>query len=392
MCEDNVQPFYSCTFNVGNPQKPQKGRYEDADNRMELWKINKERSKNFPDETKKITNKIYTIFREVKKNNYNHQANILKKEIPNLALLESFEEKIGSIEKEQAKDKKSKLLNSLQKDLLKSAESLPSKFKAWQKFERELRQIKNQDILTWMMCVELWEREEAKDVETPKLYLKDLDTDATSEERLNALNVVKPMKLKVNVYQTNQQGMVKKGQTPIGYVYIREENTKLLKQSNFKALAKDRRLNGLLSFVNGEGVEEEMRFVSKIRVEHELAKYQHARIELFQWMHHLESKLFEKGYRSPDNKFRTLLNNWLEKQDNKDGLQCHVSCLITIRNAIAHNQYPMYDGNIFKETELFCLKTTPQTPEKEGMGITAHLVSKTKEAIKAIEDTDKITS
>ena len=98
------------------------------------------------------------------------------------------------------------------------------------------------------MCKELIDKlkiDELNIEELKKLRLNNIDTDTAKKEKNNILNRVMPMELPVMVYEVNKAGNIIKNK-PLHTIYIKEAKTKLLKQGNFKALVKDRRLNGLL--------------------------------------------------------------------------------------------------------------------------------------------------
>lgn len=215
-------------------------------------------------------------------------------------------------------------------------------FKSWQKFERELRLVKNQDILTWMMCKELLD---LLKVENLKFDLKLQNLDAEKKDELSILKVKQPLKLPITVDDKNQSKDI---------IYIDEEDAVPLRQGNFKALVKDRRISRLLSFVDFGGLEEKDRLIRKCDIQHELDEYQKVRIEIFAKTLALEEKLITT-YKELDkcrDRFSTLLNKWLDmKREDKEKLKNYVRCIINVRNAISHNQYPQYDKDLFPNTK-----------------------------------------
>lgn len=375
VCKDAVQPFYSYSFNVGNPLFPKNGRYEDADKRAELWKENKKRNKNIcaeindakkrgeeieiekTKEVENIKNQINEIFQQIANMEPDEQESKLRTFQSKLYLLETFEKKLKSKKKDYQKEK----LEKLQNDLLKSADSLPSNFKAWQKFERELRQIKNQDILTWMMCKELWKEQNTENLQTDEILLSAFNTNAAGKDKLNILNTIQPMMLPVKVSKFKKEETEQETT-----IYIKEENTKLLKQGNFKALVKDRRLSGLLSFVNTENTNEEKPFIHKLTIEHELEQYQHKRIKIFEITLGLEKELIEKyqdttSMELPTDNFSKMLKGWMTKKGNKNDYEKKINLLIKIRNGFSHNQYPIYSPEMFGDIRLFDLTAVNTT-------------------------------
>ena len=325
-----IQPFYSYPFNVGNIHKPEEGTFLNKKEREELWKQNKERFKGYKakEKTKKMTDK----------------------------------------EKEEHR---SYLV-----------------FQSWKKFERELRLVRNQDIVTWMLCMELFDKLKVEGLnveELQKLRLKDIDTDTAKKEKNNILNRIMPMQLPVTVYEIDKSFNIVKDK-PLHTIYIEETGTKLLKQGNFKALVKDRRLNGLFSFIKTSSeAESKSKPISKSRVEYELGAYQKARIDIIKDMLALEKTLIDNDENLPTNKFSDMLNSWLEGKDEADKtrFQNDIKFLVAVRNAFSHNQYPMYDENLFINIEQFSLSS--KTSEKEGLGIAVQLRKEVGKAIEHIE-------
>ena len=330
-----VQPFYSLPYNVGNIHKPDEKDFLHREERIELWDKKKDKFK-------------------------------------------GYKEKI-----------KSKKLTEKEKEEFRSY----LEFQSWNKFERELRLVRNQDIVTWLLCKELIDKlkiDELNIEELKKLRLNNIDTDTAKKEKNNILNRVMPMELPVMVYEVNKAGNIIKNK-PLHTIYIKEAKTKLLKQGNFKALVKDRRLNGLFSFVKTNSEAESKRNpISKLRVEHELGEYQEARIEIIKDMLALEETLINKYKDLPTNKFSDMLNSWLEGKDEADKarFQNDVDFLIAVRNAFSHNQYPMHNKIEFANIKPFSLYTMNNSEEK-GLGIANQLKDKTKETKDKIIEIEK---
>ena len=329
-----VQPFYSFPYNVGNIHKPEEKNFLHCEERRKLWDKKKDKFKGYKakEKTKKMTDK----------------------------------------EKEEHR---SYLV-----------------FQSWKKFERELRLVRNQDIVTWMLCMELFDKLKVEGLnveELQKLRLKDIDTDTAKKEKNNILNRIMPMQLPVTVYEIDKSFNIVKDK-PLHTVYIEETGTKLLKQGNFKALVKDRRLNGLFSFVKTSSeAESKSNPISKLRVEYELGAYQKARIDIIKDMLALEKTLIDNDENLPTNKFSDMLKSWLKGKGeaNKARLQNDVDLLVAIRNAFSHNQYPMYNSEVFKGMKLLSLSS--DIPEKEGLGIAKQLKDKIKETIERIIEIEK---
>lgn len=329
-----VQPFYSFPYNVGNIHKPEEKNFLHCEERRKLWDKKKDKFKDY-----------------------------------------------------KAKEKSKKMT-----DKEKEAHRSYLVFQSWKKFEREIRLVRNQDIVTWMLCMELFDKLKVEGLnveELQKLRLKDIDTDTAKKEKNNILNRIMPMQLPVTVYEIDKSFNIVKDK-PLHTVYIEETGTKLLKQGNFKALVKDRRLNGLFSFVKTSSeAESKSNPISKLRVEYELGAYQKARIDIIKDMLALEKTLIDNDENLPTNKFSDMLNSWLEGKGeaNKVRFQNDVDLLVAVRNAFSHNQYPMYNSEVFKGMKLLSLSS--DIPEKEGLGIAKQLKDKIKETIERIIEIEK---
>ncbi|MBF1452270.1 type VI-B CRISPR-associated RNA-guided ribonuclease Cas13b [Prevotella pallens] len=332
---DCVQPFYNFPYNVGNIYRLKDEDFLHREERIKLWNNKKDKFK-------------------------------------------GYKEKI-----------KSKKLTEKEKEEFRSY----LEFQSWNNFERELRLVRNQDIVTWLLCKELIDKlkiDELNIEELKKLRLNNIDTDTAKKEKNNILNRVMPMELPVMVYEVNKAGNIIKNK-PLHTIYIKEAKTKLLKQGNFKALVKDRRLNGLFSFVKTNSEAESKRNpISKLLVEYELGEYQEARIEIIKDMLALEETLINKYKDLPTNKFSDMLNSWLEGKDEADKarFQNDVDFLIAVRNAFSHNQYPMRNRIAFANINPFSLSSADISEEK-GLNIANQLKDKTKETIDKIIEIEK---
>ena len=330
-----VQPFYSFPYNVGNIHKPKEKDFLLSEERKKLWGDKKYKFKGY-----------------------------------------------------KAKVKSKKLTDKEKEEYRSYLE-----FQSWNKFERELRLVRNQDIVTWLLCTELIDKLKVEGLnveELQKLRLKDIDTDTAKQEKNNILNRIMPMQLPVTVYEIDDSHKIVKDK-PLHTVYIEETETKLLKQGNFKALVKDRRLNGLFSFVDTSS-EAELKSnpISKSVVEYELGEYQNARIETIKDMLLLEETLIEKYKNLPTDNFSDMLNGWLEGKDEADKarFQNDVKLLVAVRNAFSHNQYPMRNRIAFANINPFSLSSA-DTSEEKKLDIANQLKDKTHKIIKRIIKIEK---
>ncbi|MFP3765656.1 type VI-B CRISPR-associated RNA-guided ribonuclease Cas13b [Prevotella intermedia] len=330
-----VQPFYSFPYNVGNIHKPKEEDFLHREERIELWGKKKDKFKGY-----------------------------------------------------KAKVKSKKLTDKEKEEYRSYLE-----FQSWNKFERELRLVRNQDIVTWLLCTELIDKLKVEGLnveELQKLRLKDIDTDTAKQEKNNILNRIMPMQLPVTVYEIDNSHNIVKDR-PLHTVYIEETKTKLLKQGNFKALVKDRRLNGLFSFVDTSSEADlKDKPISKSVVEYELGEYQNARIETIKDMLLLEETLIKKYKTLPTNKFSAMLNGWLEGKDEADKarFQNDVKLLVAVRNAFSHNQYPMRNRIAFANINPFSLSSA-NTSEEKKLDIANQLKDKTHKTIEKIIEIEK---
>lgn len=330
-----VQPFYSLPYNVGNIHKPDEKDFLHREERIELWGKKKDKFKGY-----------------------------------------------------KAKKKPKKITDEVKEEHRSYLE-----FQSWNKFERELRLVRNQDIVTWLLCIELFDNLKVEGLnveELQKLRLKDIDTDTAKKDKNNILNRIMPMQLPVTVYEIDDSHNIVKDK-PLHTVYIEETKTKLLKQGNFKALVKDRRLNGLFSFVDTSSEAElKDKPISKSVVEYELGEYQNARIETIKDMLLLEETLIEKYKTLPTNNFSAMLNAWLEGKDESDKarFQNDVDLLVAVRNAFSHNQYPMRNRIAFANINPFSLSSA-NTSEEKKLDIANQLKDKTHKTIKKIIEIEK---
>ena len=125
--------------------------------------------------------------------------------------------------------------------------------------------------------------------------------------------------------------------------------------------------------------------ISKLRVEYELGEYQKARIEIIKYMLELEETLIKKYINLPTDKFKKMLNDWLEGKNEADkaNFKNDVKLLTEVRNAFSHNQYPMRNRIAFANINPFSLSSA-NTSKEEELGIANLLKDKTKETIKRI--------
>ncbi len=258
-------------------------------------------------------------------------------------------------------------------------------FKEWKKFQRDITLVQNQDRATWMMCMDLLEEVMQGKLLPDKPKLREFDPDVAKEGRINILNEVKPMKVSIMVKLKYDD----KGKNRSFRVQLREDATKLLKHGNMNYLARDRRLNGLLSFVK-EPASTTIE-IEKTRVEYELDRYQHARIHVFEMTLGLEKKIIDIDKTLNNGNFRETINNWRVEYGD-DSLKSQTGFVIEMRNAFSHNQCPSITRLPNAPIEMY----DPQNPPEKGMGIidqlVAHLESNISQINQYIQDHQKRSS
>lgn len=252
-------------------------------------------------------------------------------------------------------------------------------FKQWQHFEKELRMYKNQDRMMWLMCRALFTDSQMGRLQKTDLKLRDLETNTNNNNSLNILNTIVPMKLPITIYPMDDKGNILKQQQPLRTLYIEERNTNLLKQGNFKALVKDRRINGLFAYVCVQDKDAENFPISKIRLDYELANYQTTRIQIFRILLDIEQRLLRKNSSLPTDNFRKMMEQWLKNHLHlQTDLQPVVQSLIALRNAVSHNQYPGCQAQFAERIRPFYPDHTT-VEEKHGLNIARQLADYTAE-------------
>lgn len=367
---DGVPSFYHYKVNVANTNKPKKGKYLSIEQRAK-----------YQFENKKNLNQENTISRieEIRKTFHEMSDKEICWKRKKSTLYELLE-KLNLSDEFYSMVKKDSDLTTLKKELLQATHKEYIDYREWQKFEKKNRLLKSQDILLWMMCNRLQANGQMPELQINGLFLKDIGVATPGNENINILNKVLPMRLPVSIYPTDESGNVQRNEPPVDTFYIEEKNTKVLKQGNFKALVKDRRLNGLFSFVN-----KTQHTINKNRLEHELTTYQRKRVEIFSIVLDIEKKLTQKYPNLPCDNFRSMINKWMEHNAPSN----LIKALITIRNAFAHNQYPMYKEAYFGTNILFDAHCS-DIEEKDGLGVALQLVEIAKEARQAIYQISKI--
>ena len=295
-----------------------------------------------------------------------------------------------------SKEKREKLFKSYQNKFKNNIPAEKTKeyreyknFSSWKKFERELRLIKNQDILTWLMCKNLFDEQKDKEVNISDIKLDSLQTNTSTKGSLNALAQVVPMVLAIHIgnseskNETGTNEEENKGPT----VYIKEEGTKLLKWGNFKTLLADRRIKGLFSYIEHDDINLEKYPLTKYQVDSELDLYQKYRIDIFKQTLDLEAQLLDKYSDLNTDNFNQMLSGWSEKEGIPRDIKEDTDFLKDVRNAFSHNQYPDSKKIAFSRIRKFNPKELI-LEEKKGLSIAKQMyeeVEKVVNRIKGIE-------
>jgi len=262
-------------------------------------------------------------------------------------------------------------------------------FSLWKKFERELRLIKNQDILTWLMCKNLFDEKIEQGIDIPYIKLDSLQTNTSTKGSLNALAQVLPMVLAIYIgnSESNNGTGANEEENKGPMVYIKEEGTKLLKWGNFKTLLADRRIKGLFSYIEHDDIDLKQHPLTKRRVDLELDLYQTCRIDIFQQTLGLEAQLLNKYSDLNTDNFYQMLIGWRKKEGIPRDIKEDTDFLKDVRNAFSHNQYPDSKKIAFSRIRKFNPKKTILN-EKKGLGIAKQMyeeVEKVVNRIKGIE-------
>ena len=293
-----------------------------------------------------------------------------------------------------SKEKREELFKSYQN---KFKNNIPAKktteypeyknFSSWKKFERELRLIKNQDILTWLMCKNLFDEQKDKEVNVSDIKLDSLQTNTPTKGSLNALAQVLPMVLAIyigNSESNNGTGTnEKENKGPM--VYIKEEGTKLLKWGNFKTLLADRRIKGLFSYIEHDDIDLKQHPLTKRRVDLELDLYQTCRIGIFRQTLGLEAQLLDKYSDLNTDNFYQMLIGWRKKEGIPREIKEDTDFLKDVRNAFSHNQYPDSKKIAFSRIRKFNPKKTILN-EKKGLGIAKQMYEEVEKVVNRIKE------
>lgn len=363
--EDDSQPFYALPFNVNHPQKPKDAEFLSKEDRVRLWQVRKQECKEMDKQKGKDYTPYQTTILQTFRSIRTCDTETQKAKIANL--IQTLRPAIEYKEKaEQELKKDYPNWEEIKKDLQEGFQYAIPNFRAWQKFERELRMYQHQDMLIWWMCLEIikQKQKQVEGLQTHALRLCELSFDDSNTSN-NPLDQIQTMQIPLTAYVADKRGNVDTSQ-PILTCWIQEENTKLLKQGNFKRFVHDRRINGLLSFLNApQGAEP---ILKKFRLERELELYQRHRLEVAQCCLELEEHLLTSTSALSADNFRIMLTQWSKAHPK---LQDAIERLIAIRNAFFHNQYPMR-SSLFENLETFDTDRE-SIPEKDGLNIAAQL-------------------
>ena len=97
----------------------------------------------------------------------------------------------------------------------------------------------------------------------------------------------------------------------------------------------------------------------------------------------LEKTLIDKYNSLDTDNFHNMLTGWLKLKGkaNKARFQNEVDLLVAVRNAFSHNQYPMYNENLFGNIERFSLSSS-NIIESKGLDIAVKLKEEVSKAAK----------
>lgn len=228
-------------------------------------------------------------------------------------------------------------------------------FRDWQRCEKELRQTKSQDLLLWDMCLHLLEKKEAvgKMNAPARLELKLSELGQESSKSRNILSEIVPMSRQVSWYEVDDKGSVLR-EKRLGTIKIEERRSKALKLGNLRALVDDRRLNGLLSFINQKSLDTLPLCYGSLMQEFE--SYQSVRVKACELFLSLEKAILRRHDDLPKDNFRKMIDKLKTKGGYDEEVMKAMDLTICVRNAFFHNQYPMYCASLFEGLERPCLE------------------------------------
>ena len=199
--------------------------------------------------------------------------------------------------------------------------------KQWQKRyhqftdnEKQIRLFKNCDQVQWMMVMDLYQKLEDNDQSKNAIslfhdqgfQLKEMKPDAEK----GILNNIE----KTSFRMLSANGTEKE---IVGHVKIKN-------YGRFRALMKDRRVPGLLSYIDAYRIEEEV-------IRRELDEFERVRLVLLEKIHELEKQVISM-YRLARNEFGFVPHEEILSQLNLE-VQTKEK-LNAIRNMVCHSQYP----------------------------------------------------
>lgn len=182
-------------------------------------------------------------------------------------------------------------------------------YRKFEKNEKNIRQIRTQDQVLFIACQQLLALNHGLNQEISQLKLHQLD---------------KTLLDKQSNYQLSIHGKT-----------ISQAQIRIKKIGEFRRFLKDRRLKGLLSYYAASEIPREV--ISK-----ELEEYQRCRLKVFERLHAFEQfshQRFGLDAQYDGSEHGQLLSAYF-KAHPQTNWQEKMHCMLVLRNAFAHNQYP----------------------------------------------------
>ncbi|MFA6040803.1 MAG: type VI-B CRISPR-associated RNA-guided ribonuclease Cas13b [Methylophilus sp.] len=187
-----------------------------------------------------------------------------------------------------------------------------SAYRQFEKNEKNIREIRSQDQVLFLASQQLLALNQGLNSHISKLKLHQLDKDI--------LDAQTPYQLSIH------------GKT------IQQAAIRVKKIGEFRRFLKDRRLKGLLSYYGQTEIAREI-------IAKELEEYQRLRLEIFEVLHQFESNSFQQYGLDADyqgSEHGKLLSAYFKANPQADS-QAKIHCMLILRNAFAHNQYPTFE-------------------------------------------------
>ncbi len=202
--------------------------------------------------------------------------------------------------------------------------------------EKQLRQVKVEDIVVFMMSEYLLKYTNKNLIKTDgQFYLKDI---APKGEK-GILD--KPMANFGRVFNYEVKGINTVDIAIKGSTRIYQEDLKVKNLGDFNKFIKDRRLNNLLAYLQKDQI-------PRAELEKELENYDTVRIDIFKTIHDFENRILKQAPSIDGTDFDNIIAHYQQSANLPTDAAARIK---KIRDAFSHNKYPdpvyfMGDGQI----------------------------------------------